>query len=401
MRHFIKKIVIFSVVVLTACKEKKPHQHREEIHSQKNSGKHTATKHHEKEVLILSKKSVAQLDLKIAPISVENFERVIHAKGTLEIPPQNEAKISPMTEGFVSNILVKEGDKVRKNEVLATIVHPNIIRLQGEALQQKRRVDLRKQNYLREKALVAKKFGKVADLQRAKTALIIAKNNLEIHKKQLEILGLSFKKIETKGVQSTVEIKSPIEGFIEKTDVKIGEYVTGGVTMFEVFDIEHLHVDLKVFQKDFRWLKVGQKVSIKVPALPQKNFVAIIYAIGKNIEGAAGTLHIHAEFEKNHKNLIPGMYVTGKIFAHGNGKAQKTVATGAVAIENGTHYIFEATAQKNTWHFTPHQIKIINRNAAKITFEFTQPTAEKINIVQQNAYYLMAEKQKANTSHEH
>ena len=57
---------------------------------------------------------------------------------------------------------------------------------------------------------------------------------------------------------------SPIEGYIRTVEVKTGQYVKPETEMFEIVNIEHIHADLMVFEKDMHKVKVGQRVKFNV-----------------------------------------------------------------------------------------------------------------------------------------
>lgn len=397
--------ILYTLLLMTLsfCKQKKdPHQHDHAAHQHeaKNHETHHDHGNHHEEVLTLSEEKIRALDLDIKPLKKSAFHQTVYAKGSLEIPPQNKADIHAMTDGYITKILVNEGDQVKKGQTLAYFKHPNIINLQGNALRQQEALIMLDKTYQRARALKEKNFGSASDLDRAKNAWQQAKTALAVSKGQLALMGIKFAKIVKSGIQTQVAIKSPIAGFIERIYIQIGTHVSPATSMFEVFDIDHLHVDLKVFQQDFKYLKIGQKMKIKLAAYPHQERVAKIYAIGKNVEDSAAALHIHAEFtSEDIRDLIPGMYVSAAIMTRS--QEQQTISSSGLVQKEGQFYVFTAQKSHKTWTFKQHAVQILARDDHQVAFAFEKKPKGAVNIVHKNAYYLMAELGKHQTKHEH
>ena len=68
-----------------------------------------------------------------------------------------------------------------------------------------------------------------------------------------------------------------------------------------------------VFEKDVHKVKKGQKVSFTIQSAPDTELTAEIYSVSKTFEDNPKAVHVHAEIENKKGNLIPGMYIQGKI----------------------------------------------------------------------------------------
>jgi len=108
-------------------------------------------------------------------------------------------------------------------------------------------------------------------------------------------------------------LRSPIEGFVQKVEVKIGQYVEPQTELFEIVNTHHVHADLMVFEKDVYSVKKGQKVRFTVQSIADTELTAEIYSVGKTFEDNPKAVHIHAEIENKKGNLIPGMYIQKEI----------------------------------------------------------------------------------------
>ena len=81
----------------------------------------------------------------------------------------------------------------------------------------------------------------------------------------------------------------------------------------EIVNTEHIHLELKVFEKDVLKLKKGQKVIFRIPESSSKNYVGDIHLIGKSIDvNRTVQVHAHIDHEIKH-NFIVGMFVETEI----------------------------------------------------------------------------------------
>ena len=75
-------------------------------------------------------------------------------------------------------------------------------------------------------------------------------------------------------------IKSPITGVVDKTFVKVGEYVTPGQRLALVHDPSKIWIEANIKETEIRRLKIGQKVEISIDAYPDTGFEGRVLSVG-------------------------------------------------------------------------------------------------------------------------
>ncbi len=400
-------MALMVAISLASCKkhdETDGHRHdakgndMENNSSLKKSIKKTEEEHDEE--IILTQEQVDILNIEMDTISKRNMSGHIQVNGQLGVPPQNEAVVTTTLGANVNKIMVVEGDKVRKGQTLAYISHPDIITKQTDYLQACNKLTFLEQDYNRQKKLYDANVGSGRDYQQAKSALLSAKGLVKGYESQLKLLGLSPKSVRAGNITQVAPIRSPIDGFIEKVQVKSGQYVQPQTALFEIVNIEHIHADLMVFEKDINKVKNGQLVKIKVEALGNKEMIAKIYAVGKSFEEGPKALHVHAEIENKDKNLIPGMYVNARILT--NDSLEQALPEDAVFREGETFYIFTVEKKEDgTWIFTPKEVMVKSTSSGFVAFNFKDEIEKSTLVAQSGAYYLMAEMKKSEAEHSH
>jgi cobalt-zinc-cadmium efflux system membrane fusion protein len=147
-----------------------------------------------------------------------------------------------------------------------------------------------------------------------------------------------------------------------------------------------------VFEKDVAKIEVGQTVYFTVESYPGKELTAEILSISKNFEQDQKALHVHAEIIDKPENLIPGMYVRGKIAVEDNRSI--ALPESAITRDGDKFYAFTAEEEGDAWSFKPVQVIPGTEENEWITVNFLEDLPEDTRFALNNAYYLMAEMNK-------
>ncbi|AVR44611.1 efflux transporter periplasmic adaptor subunit [Christiangramia fulva] len=339
------------------------------------------------------------LDMKIDTLTTRVMSGYVDANGHLEVPPQSEATVTPVIGGNVSAIKVIEGDEVKKGEVLAYLSHPDIIKVQTDYINAMIRLKFLEKDFARPKKLYEAGVGSGETFQKAESELESAKGHLKGMEAQLKQLKINPESLKNGNIQQQIPVLSPINGAVQAVNIKTGQFVPAQTNMFEIINTHHVHADLMVFEKDAARVEKGQKVYFTVASQPEKELTANILSIGKNFEKEPKALHVHAEIDEKVENLIPGMYVRGKIAVED--VRAKAFPEAAIATKGDKNFVFTAEKEGDEWSFKPVEVlpgsKEDNWTEVKFLKDFPSGTKFAYN----NAYYLMAEMNKSEGGSHH
>lgn len=352
----------------------------------------------------LSELKKNSIGIKVDVIPTRPLSGVVEANGQLEVPPQHEATVTAILGANVTAIKVIEGDKVKKGQTLATLAHPNLSRLQSDYVRAYHQLQFLQKEYERQKKLYDENVGSGKIFQQTQADYLSMKGEVKGFEAQLGQLSLNIAKVQNGDVYQNVPVVSPIDGYIEKVEVQIGQYVDPQKDMFMIVNNEHIHADLMVFEKDVHKVKKGQDISFTVESVPGVTLKAKIYSVGKQFEQNPKAVHVHAEIEKKNDFLIPGMYINGRI--HTGEKAVLALPESAVIEEEGKSYIFTVTPPNEDnnemeWGFKAVEIRTGLVDDGWVEIKLLEPLPEKTKVAWDNAYYLIAEMKKGSTEHGH
>jgi cobalt-zinc-cadmium efflux system membrane fusion protein len=213
---------------------------------------------------------------------------------------------------------------------------------------------------------------------------------------QLKQLSLNVSRVQKGEIYQYVPVMSPINGFIEKVEVKLGQFVDPQTVMFRIVNLDHIHADLMVFEKDIYKVKVGQELSFRVESAPGAILTAKIYSVGKQFEQSPKALHMHAEIISKEDFLVPGMYISGRIYT--NSRAVFALPENAIIEEEGKPYIFMSESHQENgeteWAFTPIEIRTGMSDDGWVEVKLLEELPIGAKVAWNNAYYLIGEMKK-------
>lgn len=288
------------------------------------------------------------INIKTGKIEPRNLSAVIQVNGKLEVPPQNAVSITVPYGGIVKATTLMEGKRVARGEKLVTLENPEFIQLQQDYLDGKSQLEYSTIEYNRQQELSAQNINAKKTLQKAKADFLTALTKVNGLKAKLLLLNISAASLDKSGIQNTVSIYSPINGYVTQVNVNRGTYVNPNDMMFRIVNTDNVYVELKVFEKDIPKLKMNQNIRFGL-SNDSVRYAAKVYLIGKEVD-KDGSVPVNCRIEgKDDPRLIPGMYVKAMIETGSN----KVSAIPEEAIVNfqDKNYIFlplkEATKERN------------------------------------------------------
>lgn len=401
MKNKIYKILTVMVLAIfvSACGNKENHNENDGHSHDEEEKTEVNEEHHDEDEVMLSQQQFDALKMKIDTLALRNMSGYVEANGTLEVPPQNEAAITTVVGANVVSIEVIEGDKVNKGQVVAYLSHPNIIQAQTDYLNAYSNSELAKKNYERQQKLYDASVGSGANFQKAEAEYQASKAMVNGLEAQLRILNVNTTSVRNGTIAQRIALRSPIEGFVQKVEVKTGQYVEPQTELFEIVNTHHVHADLMVFEKDVYKVQKGQKVNFTVQSIPNAELIAEIYSVSKTFEDNPKAVHVHAEIENKKGNLIPGMYIQGKIQV--DNTQTKALPESAIIKEGERYYVFSVEKENDDWSFKPIEVVLGTKDGDWVSVQFTENIESNTKFAYNNAYYLNAEMKKGEAEHAH
>jgi HlyD family secretion protein len=248
--------------------------------------------------------------LKVATEKVElrTIIETVNASG--KVYPEIEVKVSPDISGEIVDLQVKEGDSVRRGQVLAKI-YADIYSTQrnqaaAEVNRQQAMVDnskaqleslesalqLAKATFNRQKQLAAEKVISTAELEQAQNSLQTAQANLNAAKQNIRsgeagIAGSRASLERANKDLSRTAVLAPMSGVVSLLNVKAGERVVGnsmmaGTEMMRIADMSIIEVQVEVGENDIPKVKLGDSALVEIDAYNNRKFKGLVTQIASS-----------------------------------------------------------------------------------------------------------------------
>ncbi len=269
--------------------------------------------------------------------ALRNITETVNASG--KVFPEVEVKVSPDISGEIIDLLVQEGDTVKKGQVLARI-YADIYAsqrdqaaatvAQSEALvgnsksqmgALKAGLDQAQANYNRQKTLLDQKVISASEFEQAQQAYLSAKANYDaafegIKANQANVQGAMASLTRANKDVGRATLTAPMDGVVSLLAVKKGERVVGtaqmaGTEMMRIADLASIEVQVDVGENDIPKVKIGDTAIVEIDAYNNRKFKAVVFRIANPVTNSQASSLSSSTTVTNyqvHIRLLPDAY---------------------------------------------------------------------------------------------
>ncbi|MFH0735204.1 MAG: efflux RND transporter periplasmic adaptor subunit [bacterium] len=231
------------------------------------------------------KKDISQTDKEIIPVKVtslikEDVQRTIITSG--QFTTDDETYLSFKTGGVINKIYVKEGDAIKKGQLLATL---NLGEIDAMVQQAKIGYEKALRDYNRVNNLYKDSVTTLEQLQNAKSGL-------DISTKQLNIAEFN---------KDYSEIRALENGYVLKKFANEGQMIGSGMPVIQTNGANNNNWLLKVTVSDIEWavIKLHDRAEVKLDAYPDQMLTAYVLRKSEGIDPYTGTFSVDLKLESN------------------------------------------------------------------------------------------------------
>lgn len=249
----------------------------------------------------------------------ENFNHFLELQGN--VTTKQNLVLTPEMSGILTQVLVKEGQKVSKGQLLATIDDGGLAQ---QRAQLKIQTDLAKTTFERQKRLWDQKIG--SEIQFLQT-----KSN---YQSQQEVLNQVNRQL------AKTRITAPFSGIIDDVITEQGNVVAAGQSpIIRLVNLNDMYIEVDVPERYLTQISKGSKVKVEFPVL-NKKIDTKIRQTGSFINPANRTFKVEIGLPKTNTNIKPNLTAKLKINDYSNTTA--LLIPQSIISENasGEQYIY-------------------------------------------------------------
>ncbi|MCI4443929.1 MAG: efflux RND transporter periplasmic adaptor subunit [Lentimicrobium sp.] len=232
--------------------------------------------------------------VEIANVNATTIVETVSATG--KIQPEIEVKIASMVSGEIISLPIKEGQVVKKGDLLVKInpdlytsgLNRSVANLSGTRsglTQADASYKEAKANYDRNKTLFEKGIISKSDWDKTVASFEVAKANKQ--SAYFNVQSASATVNEARDNLGRTTIYAPADGTISVLNVELGERVLGtqqmaGTEILRVANLNNMEVEVDVNENDIVKIKVGDEAKVEVDAYLKKQFKGIVTSISNS-----------------------------------------------------------------------------------------------------------------------
>lgn len=266
-------------------------------------------------ILVAHKKKSQKLtEITVEATEIRRLVSTVSATGNIE--PVTQVKVSAEIPGRITQLNIKEGDKVEKGQFLVGLDQETYLAALESATstlraargqKEKAEADLRRTRELVEKGMASQ-----ADLDAAKAAM-------ELYTGQLDQAYAEEKR--ARESLAKTRINAPMTGIVSRLNKELGELTLGSQFQEDVIlvvaDLSKMQVRAEVDENDIVGVKRGDSAKVEIDAFPDTAFIGIVAEISQSAtvkslqaEQQGKNFDVKVEIVDSIKGIRPGMSST-------------------------------------------------------------------------------------------
>ncbi|HNQ88472.1 MAG TPA: efflux RND transporter periplasmic adaptor subunit [Verrucomicrobiota bacterium] len=283
--------------------------------------------------LAVFKRREPVITIQTEKVARRNLIEMVEANGRVQ--PVFQVKISPEVSGEIIELPVKEGQQVKRGDLLLRI-KPDVYVADRNSSEANYRASLASRTtaeaslrkaeleYQRIEALHGSQLVSESAFLDAKTGYEIAKAQLQSSIHQVEMAQSALKRAEENLSKTT--ITAPLDGTISRLNSQLGERVVGtammaGTEVMTIADLDAMEARVDIGEMDVILMRAGQVARLEVDAFKDRKFNGVVTEIANSSKSAgyaSGQSQDATKFEvkiriQDKEAFRPGMSVTAKV----------------------------------------------------------------------------------------
>ncbi len=311
----------------------------------------------------------------VARVSTEDLSHGLVL--TAEFKPYQEVDVMAKVAGFIKQINVDVGDRVRQGQLLATLEIPEmdddlrradaavvraraeVRRAEDEQHRAESSYDIAHLSYQRLSAVSEKKPGLVAqqDIDEARSRDLVAeaqvaasKSALAAAQEQVNVNSADMQKVKT--LMDYTRVTAPFTGVVTRRYADTGSMIQAGTAsqsqampVVKLSENSRLRLILPVPESAVPTVHIGQQVEVRVPTL-KRSFPGIVARFSDKVALATRTMDTEVDVFNPSLVLIPGMYAEVDLTLNER-KAVLAVPMTAVDQEGGSGHVMVVNSDQH------------------------------------------------------
>lgn len=280
-----------------------------------------------------------RVGIDFAPVGKADLMPEIIAVGTVTYDAEHVAAVGPRLRGLVSRVEKFEGETVSAGGVLARIESAELGAAQAtvstlQAEQRAAAVNAERERRLAERQLTTAREAEVANVEAKKAELLLGAA-------QQKVAALTGYRASPGGALGLHSVTSPIAGTIVERNVAPGQFVDGELVAFKVANLDHVWIELDVFERNLPRVAVGDRAELRPLSNEAQLVIGRVAKVASRIDPETHSAKARIEVDNKDRRLRIGQAVRAKIHSTaGPTGLRPVIPSSAITFVDGTPTVF-------------------------------------------------------------
>ena len=274
----------------------------------------------------ISDKVVADAHLRIEPAIEEVLVSKLSVPGEIVADPDKSARVTSPVAGRVDHLAFKEGDAVKKGDVLAVVRVPELGKARASQASSSARAAAARSNADRLRELADKGLAAKQEALNAEAEATALARDAQAGQEQLGAIGSAVS-----GAGSELALRAPISGVVTHRSAVVGQAVTAEDAIATIVDLGEVWFLGRVYEKDLGRVELGRSAAVATTAFPKESFTGKVEYVGREADPGARTFSARIRLANPRGLLRVGLFGTARIdTSDAAGSARVVVPRGAI-----------------------------------------------------------------------
>jgi RND family efflux transporter MFP subunit len=280
--------------------------------------------------------------VRVINIAQEELQPVIQTSGLFTT--DDETYLSFKTGGIIDKMFVKEGDAIRKGQLLATL---NLTEIEAQVAQARLSFEKAKRDFSRVENLYKDSVATLEQFQNARTGM-------EVASRQLDAANFN---------RSYSEIRAVANGFVLRKMASEGQVISPGTPVFQTNGAGQGKWILRTGVSDREWsmINIGDKALVSTDALEGKQYDASVTRKSEGTDALNGSFMVELTLQSPGKGLASGLFGKATIKASRMQRVWKIPYDALLDGDAQSGYVF-ATDDNKTAYKVPVAVGSIEKD---------------------------------------
>jgi multidrug efflux system membrane fusion protein len=255
----------------------------------------------------------------------------------------DKVEVRPLVSGTIVSVNLKDGQMVKKGDVLFIIdprpYQSEVDRAVGQVAAARARVTYTANDWQRAQRLIADNAIAKRDYDEKQNAANEAAANLKTAQATLEAAEINL---------GYTKISAPISGRVSRAEITLGNVVSAGAgsasltTIVSVSPIyAEFDADEQTYLQYIRRVKNEGRVPVDLGLADEEGYsrTGVIQSVDNRVDTTSGTIRVRARFDNSDGSLIPGLYARVKVIS-GDAYSALLINDTAIGTDQDKRYVY-------------------------------------------------------------